>query len=366
MKTRISLILIFIGFIPFQLIVAQNQINYSAISKLKCELDLKLNDSAPGAAILFMLGDSVIFEDYYGMADIENAVKLGPEHKMGIASVSKQFEGMALLLLEEKGLLSLDDDIRKYFAEYPLGDEKISLRQLLSHSSGLPELTQNKKFMSTIGTAHTVEEIILTGLNAEFLNKPGVNYQYCNTGYTIIVALIEKVSGMKYSVFLKNNFFDPLGMKNTYSCDAEHDAKDIVPRYYADSTGFIRAEEIHFSNLIGGGGIISNVRDLAIWNRALLTGKGLPSNYKTIWKPNALNNGDLYSYGLGMGISEFEGIPFYYHPGMGSGMNSINLIYPDYDLSMVVIRNVSKPDVTSVDLITLASQLLFTLKENEE
>ena len=114
-----------------------------------------------------------------------------------------------------------------------------------------------------------------------------------------------------------------------------------------------------FSNLIGGGGIISNAQDINKWNEALLTGHGLPQNYQELWNPILLNNGESNNYGLGMGVSSHQGYPFYYHPGMGSGMNSINLIFPDQSLGVVIIRNVSKPKYSSVQIALTIADLLI-------
>jgi CubicO group peptidase (beta-lactamase class C family) len=283
---------------------------------------------------------------------------------MGIASMSKQFLGMAILILEQDGKLKLDENIGMYFPDLPIADRKISIKQLLSHTSGLPELTQNEEFMSKIDQPHTVNQIIELAFKSEFRSEVGEKFMYCNTGYTIAVALIEKLSGMKYADFLKRNIFEPLNMKNTCSCDYQQDATLAVQRYEPDSLSFKKAIDMHFSNLIGGGAIISNVQDMAKWCMALLSGKNLPENYQKLWEPVLLNSGESTEYGLGLGISDYEGIKFYYHPGMGSGMNSIDLIFPDQNISISVIRNISTPKVPSKDIALLAAKYLLTKNQH--
>jgi CubicO group peptidase (beta-lactamase class C family) len=208
--------------------------------------------------------------------------------------------------------------------------------------------------MNSLDKPRSIDEILAIALDKPMRHEVGKKYMYCNTGYTIVVKLIEQITGQSYHDFLAENILNPLGMKNTYSCDINHDAIDIANRYRQDSTGFHDAVKVHFSNLIGGGGIISNVRDMSLWADALLSGKGLPKNYKEMWNTTILNNGKDTQYGLGMGTSKADGDLFHYHPGQGSGMNAINLIFPDSNISITVIRNVSKPKTSSTEIALYA------------
>lgn len=356
-----ALFLSFLACLVFagQFVAAQVIVKTEGIDSLRTLLTNELQSNEPGFSILIKKGTAVMYEAYFGMASIEENIPLSANSTMGIASMSKQFEGMSVLLLVHQGKLSLNDDIHTYLPDLPLQGQKITIRQLLSHTSGIAELTQNPEFMESISTPHTIDQIIDVGLKQPMRHLPGEKYLYCNTGFLIITKLIEQVSGLSYGEFLRRNFLEPLHMYATYSCDYEHDANGIAIRYVSDSSGFIPAEQMHFSNLIGGGGMVSNVTDLGKWADALLTGKGLPPNYKELWLSGVLNNGDSTGYGLGMGVSEHQGIPFYYHPGMGSGMNSINLIVLDAQLSITIIRNISKPKLTSVNVALLVMSLLI-------
>ena len=348
-----------------QLFAQSGGIQLENINRFHQKLSEKLTDNEPGTAIIITQGDDIIYDAYFGLANVENEEKLHAGHVMGIASMSKQFTGMAVLCLAQDGKLNLDDDISEHLSGLPLGERKITIRRLLSHTSGLPELTQNDEFMNQIDKAHSVAQIIDVGLNGKFRSEPGERYIYCNTAYTLAVALIEKLSGMNYADFMKERVFIPLQMNDTYAADFEHDALTAVPRYVADSTGYKRAITMHFSNLIGGGGIISNVQDMAKWNMALVSGKNLPANYRLLWEPVLLNSGESTNYGLGMGISEINGETFYYHPGMGSGMNSINLIFPERKMTITVIRNISAPSVSSKDIALMAVDYLIDGKQVE-
>ena len=136
--------------------------------------------------------------------------------------------------------------------------------------------------------AFTPDEIIEMAMQGEYTNMPGVEWKYCNTGYTIMAKLIEKLSGMSFDDYLNKKIFYPLNMKNTYACSYYKNADDAVPRYFKDSTGYIPATQMHFSNLIGGGNVISNVSDMGIWTNVLINGNNLPSNYQLLWKSNTI------------------------------------------------------------------------------
>jgi CubicO group peptidase (beta-lactamase class C family) len=339
---------------------AQNSNNFlDQMDKFGSVLSKKLLNDDAGVSVIITYGDKIIFEKYLGYANFDRKEMLDSNHVLGIASMSKQFMGMATLILVSEGKIDLDKDVRDYLPDLPIGNREIQIKQLLSHTSGLPELTQNKEFMRNIAEKHTVQQIINIGLKGEYRSQPGEKYIYCNTGYSIMTALIEKQSGMSYSDFLKEKIFDPLNMNNTYSCDYNHDASNAVQRYSLDSTGYHAATIMHFSNLIGGGGIVSNVQDMAKWGMALISGKNLPVNYTNIWKPIFLNSGESTGYGLGMGVSEYKGRSFYYHPGMGDGMNSVNLIFKKEKITITVIRNVFPPKVSSNEIALLAADYLF-------
>jgi CubicO group peptidase (beta-lactamase class C family) len=332
----------------------------ASISAVEAQLQTLFVQDEPGVSILVSIQGQTIFEFYAGLANLEMGEALNADHQLGVASLSKQFTGMAVLFLCAEGKLDLAEEASTYFPDLPLAGRRITLRQLLSHTSGLPELTQNAQFMADINQAHTVAQIIEYGFAGEFRSEPGEQFIYNNTGYILAVALIERMGGRRFSQFLKEKIFTPLSMTKTYVCDFWQDANSAVPRYEPTDRGYKRAIEMHFSNLIGGGSIVSNVTDLAKWADALLTGKNLPPNYQDLWQANHLANGESTEYGLGMGSDSLDGEVYYYHPGMGSGMNSINVIYPAHQLNINVVRNVSTPTHTSKEISEMIARgLLF-------
>ncbi len=303
----------------------------------------RLAEDEPGTSILVTRRGEIVLEFYCGLADLATGERLTAGHRMGIASMSKQFTGMAILFLCDAGKVTLDDAIIDYFPDLPAAAAGVTIRQALSHTSGFPELTQNSQFMTDIGQPHTVAQILDYGFSGPFRSLPGEKFLYNNTGYTLAVALVERLTGMGFAQFINERILAPLGMIDTYVCDYSHDAIDAVPRYEPTEYGFKPAIAMHFSNLIGGGSMVSTVRDLAKWGNALLTGKGLPFNYVELWRPNQLANGESTAYGLGLGVDELDGVPYTYHPGQGSGMDAINAIFPSYELTINIVRNLSSP-----------------------
>lgn len=360
MKKVISTIIL--SFLVFSLFAQENSNFKKEVRQFSKELSKRVSKNEPGVSLIITYGDHIILDSYYGLADIEKKEKLNSNHIFGIASMAKQFTAMAILFLEQEGKLKLEDSITYYFPDLPLQGRKITIQQLLSHTSGLPELTQNNNFMDHLKEPHSINQIIETAFTGPFRSMPGEKFMYCNTGYTIAAALIEKLSGMTYSEYLQKKIFFPLGMNNTFVCDEKLDATKAVNRYLLDSTGYIKARVMHFSNLIGGGSIISNSRDLAKWTMALISGKSLPTNYKKIWNPVLLNSGEYttpYKYGLGLIISKYNGKTFYWHPGEGDGMNSVDLIFPDQKISINVIQNTSSTKIDSYHIALMAAKYLF-------
>jgi len=328
-----------------------NQINDSLLNLLK-------NEDA-GTAVIITKNNEIIYEKYFGYANIEESQILNQSTKMGIASMSKQFTGMAILSLIEEGYIkNIDYAIEDYLPKYIPNGENISIRQLLSHVSGLPEITQNDNFMSTINQEKSIDQILDLILIENMRHNPGEKYQYCNTAYIILAKLIEKTSGISYEEYLKRHIFEPLRMTNTYCGNTNHE--NIAMRYIADSSNYILAEEICFSNLIGGGNIISNVCDMAKWNNALLTGNNLPTNYKDLFISTKLNSGESTGYGLGIGHNTYNDIEYYYHPGMGAGMNSINMIFPTENISICVIRNIFPSRQTTNEIAFKICEIIFS------
>ncbi len=184
-------------------------------------------DGEPGAAVLIMVGDDVVFDRGYGIADLSDGRPIDGDTFFNIASVSKQFTAVAVLQLAERGLLSLDDEVRKYFPEFadPIW-EGIFIKHLLSHSSGIPDARSGLTLEQRIGGDEALATAYLYGLDRVNF-EPGTNYEYINPTFVLLGLLVERVSGMEFTEFVTQNIFRPAGMERTLYFD--RDRQELIP-----------------------------------------------------------------------------------------------------------------------------------------
>jgi len=229
--------------------------------------------------VLVARGDAVIFSKAYGSANLEWNVSNTLDTKFRIGSMSKQFTAAAILLLEERGKLKLDDTIKTYYPDAPAAWDKITLRHLLGHTSGIPNYTNTPDFGRMSSWHATPEELVkrVRDLPLEF--EPGAQMRYSNTGYVLLGIVIEKASGTGYAAFLKQNIFDPLGMKDT----GYDENSAILPRraagYSPSPNGDANAMYVDMTTPFSAGALYSNAPDLLRWElRDLCLVRALPSS----------------------------------------------------------------------------------------
>jgi CubicO group peptidase (beta-lactamase class C family) len=277
----------------------------------------------------------VIFEKAYGYANIEHKVKNTTETKYKIWSITKQFTAVAILLLEELGLLKLEDSLKKYFPEYGELNPNITIHHLLTHTSGIFNYSSLPNSHETFQRMnHKKSDLIKMFLSKPLDFEPGTQWNYSNTGYYLLGMLIEKLSGKTYSEFLTENIFLKLGMFNT----GVDDDKKIVLRkasgYYLNGNELINCNYINMDLMLSSGGMYSTVGDLLIWNQALNSGKLL--SIKSIEK---MNTPYKNNYGYGVSINMNGDRRVVHHNGSCEGFLSEIHRYVDDDFAVVVLSN---------------------------
>jgi CubicO group peptidase (beta-lactamase class C family) len=223
--------------------------------------------SSPGCAIGVVRNDSMIFSKGYGMASLEYGIPITPETIFHIASVSKQFTAYAVLLLEKQGKLNLDDDIRKYLKWFPDLKEKITIRNLLNHTSGIRDQWELLAIAGTrLEDVITQDQVIKILGKQQALNfEPGTDWSYSNSNFTLLAEIVSSVSGQTLRQFTDSAIFRPLGMKNTHFHD---DYTEIVPNR---SYSYVTAKKEHYSNAVlsystvGPSGLFTNIDDMSKW-----------------------------------------------------------------------------------------------------
>jgi D-alanyl-D-alanine carboxypeptidase len=278
----------------------------------------------------------------YGFADLENDVPAKPETVYRIGSVTKQFTSAAIMRLMEQGKLSLDDTLQKFMPNVPSQGNRVTIRHLLNHTSGIKSYTSlGPKWARVIRLDLAPDTLLAMFANEPYDFKPGDAYRYNNSGYFLLGMIIEKLSGKTYAKYVQDEFFTPLGLKGTSYCDQapliKHRAQGYAPK---PGGGFINAEPLSMTQPYAAGSLCSTVNDLVMWTQALASGKVVsPASYKLMTTPVALNDGKPMSYGFGLGTGMLGGHRQVSHNGGINGFISELHLYPDDSLITVVLTN---------------------------
>jgi CubicO group peptidase (beta-lactamase class C family) len=300
--------------------------------------------NGPGAALLIARDGKILLAKGYGMADVERRIPFSAVTESRIGSITKQFTSAAILRLQERGKLSIDDKLTNYFPGFPRGQE-VTLRHLLTHTSGIRSYTDKPGFLAGVSHPIKPEDLINSFKNEPFDFEPGKKWHYDNSGYFLLGKIVEKVSGQSYGDFLQSNFFAPLGMSNTgvYHAGAglEHEALG----YSFSSDGkFSKALNWDMSWAGGAGALYSTVEDLYRWDEALFGGKVLSeTSLKAAWTPvkteEVKDDNSGIGYGFGWAISRLRGAEEIVHSGGLDGFSSFLLRLPQYHFTIAVLAN---------------------------
>ena len=295
----------------------------------------------PGGVIGIIRDGELIFSKAYGVASLTYDIPFRVNTPSNIGSVSKQFTAMAILLLEQQGKLSLEDNVRKYYPELPEFDEKITLKNLLNHTNGLREVYNLMPLTGWKGEDQLRRENVVEILarQEELQAEPGEEFNYNNSAFILLAGIVEKVSGQKFPEWMKENIFDPLGMESTM---VRRDPATIVPEaaqgYTMDSTGYKVSGDLYAS--YGAGGIYTTVEDFGKWLGNFgdpVLGDSLL--IRKLTTPDTLNNGDTMTYALGIGVGEFRGRKQFSHGGADLAHRAMLVYFPEFDGGVAVLSN---------------------------
>lgn len=305
----------------------------------------------PGCQLSVSRNDQLIFSKPWGMADLERKVPLTTTSVLEAGSVSKQFTAAAILLLEQQGKLSLDDDVRKYIPELPDYGAPIKLRQMLHHTSGLRDwgaiaaLTgwpRSKKFY----TNEDALEIITRQKHLN--NKPGDEFLYSNSNYNLFAIIVQRVSGLTLAEFTRQYIFQPAGMTHTQWRD---DPNRLVPqRAIAYSkTGDSYATDMPNEYVYGNGGLLTTTEDLLKWNSFYQQGKlGGSSLLSKQIRTEPLNNGVINPYAAGLFNEEVMGWNNINHSGATASYRAYLETFPELHLSIAILSNTSEFNINNI------------------
>lgn len=299
----------------------------------------------PGAALLVKKDGSILVRKGYGLADLELGVAIEPDMIFRIGSMTKQFTAVAILMLMEQGKLALNDPLTKFLPDYPTQGRTITVEHLLTHTSGIKSYTGLLEWVPLKRKDMTVAEIIALSKDKPMEFEPGERWSYCNSGYILLGAIIEKVSGLTYEAFLQKNIFDPIGLEHTYYGSYLRIIPRRIPGYGpGPNNTFLNAAYLSMTQPYAAGSLLSTVDDLALWNEALLAGKLIKrETLEKAWTPYKLKDGSSSGYGYGWSIGEYEGRRMIRHGGGINGFSSDGILFPEDKLFVALLTNSAIP-----------------------
>ncbi len=285
-------------------------------------------------AILVARAGKVIASKGYGMADLENDVPNTPETKFRLGSITKQFTSAAIMLLQERGQLSVQDSVCKYVAPCPEAWQPVTIHQVLSHTAGIPNFTGFPDYTKTMRDPATAESVVARFRDRPLDFKPGESWRYSNSGYVLLGYIIERVSGQPYEKFVTENIFAPLRMNDTGYDHTDAIIKHRAHGYARANDQIVNAAYMDMSIPSAAGALYSTVGDLYLWDQALYTDKLLkPASLAAIYTP--VKN----EYGYGWGIAKMHDRTVYAHSGGINGFATNILRFPTERATVIVLSN---------------------------
>jgi CubicO group peptidase (beta-lactamase class C family) len=305
------------------------------------------HQNVPGVAVAVVRGGEVLKAQGYGLANVEHQVPVKPETIFQSGSVGKQFTSALVMLLVEEGKLSLADSISKFFPGAPPVWTSITVRHLLTHTSGIPDYTDESLDYKKDYSEEDLTRLAF-GLKLEF--APGSKWKYSNTGYVLLGFIIGKVSGRFYGDLLRERIFEPLGMKTARIISEA----DIVPNRaagYRLVDGQLENQEWVNPklNTTADGSLYLSILDLVAWDRGLRAGAILkPESWAQVYTPVRLNDGTTHPYGFGWGVEQVAGQEVHSHGGAWQGFKSYIVRYLGDDLTLVALANLAQANPKAI------------------
>ncbi len=303
----------------------------------------RYDGAVPGASLLVIQDGELVVRRGYGLSELETGIEAGPTTNYRLASVSKQFTAAAILLLAEDGKLTLDDRLRRWLPSLPVAADAITLRQLLTHTSGLVDY---EDVMADVSTAQLGDADVLRLLQLQDRTyfTPGSQYRYSNSAYALLALIVERACAMPYQDFLRERIFLPLGMHDTLAY--VRGGPEVPHRAfgYSDIDGhWVRTDQSTTSAVLGDGGIYSSIEDLAKWDAALYDDRLLSDTSRAAaFTAQVQVVGEPYQAGYGYGW-RITGDSLW-HSGETTGFRNVILRYPQQHLTVILLSNRDDPE----------------------
>ncbi|WP_257984543.1 serine hydrolase [Psychroflexus sp. MES1-P1E] len=322
----------------------------SIAQSLEQQFDTYIGDQytsdAPGVSVLVAKDGQAIYSKGFGIANLESDIKAAPKHVFEIGSITKQFTAVAILMLEEQGKLSLEDEITKFIPDYPTQDKTITVHHLLNHTSGIKSYTNMPSFMEFARTDMTPTVLIDSFKNEQMEFDPGTQFNYNNSGYILLGHIIEVVSEQSYEDFIQTNIFDKVGMNNSYYGSMTRLIPNRARGYSKTETGYRNADYLSLTLPYAAGSIMSTTADLLKWQNAISANTLIKkSSLEKATNGSTLDSGEEITYGYGWYTGNINGSASVEHNGGIFGYSSSGIFLPEENLYVIGLSNCDCGDV---------------------
>lgn len=311
--------------------------NENKMDQLFSEYD---KPDVPGAAVMVIKNGEIIFQKGYGLANIELKIPVTEKTNFRLASVTKQFTALSVLMLIERGALEINTTLKDIFPGYPDYGNKITIKHLLQHTSGL--IDYEDLIHDSVSVQLKDKDVLDLMMNSDSTYfEPGSQHRYSNSGYALLALTVEKISGKPFRDFLYDNIFKPLGMTNTIAFENNiNEVKNRGYGYTITETGTELTDQSITSAVLGDGGIYSSLNDLYKWDKALYTNSLIDEKYLIeSWTPGITSDDAEFPYGYGWHLEEYRNTKIVYHTGSTKGFRNIIYRMPEEKFTIIILTN---------------------------
>lgn len=320
--------------------------------------------NTPGAAVLVIHHGRVLHKKGYGLASLEARTPITPRTAFLLGSLTKSFTAMAVMILAERGQLTYDAQLARFFPQFPPYARKITVRHLLTHTSGLADYGRLWLASGWIDTewprsskgprcpleptARDTLELLARQRALRF--DPGARWEYSNSGYVVLAQIVEKVSGESFARFVRKNIFQPLGMKHSVVYDeTQPKVRRRATSYTQEGTSYREIDYTPLNLIYGEDNVYSTLEELERWEEAWESGKLVTAaSFRQALTPGKLNDGRFVGYGFGWELTRICGLVCVAHTGRWMGFSTIHLRYPEARLAVIILANVAQFDPPAV------------------
>lgn len=317
----------------------------------------QFHSDGPGATALIARDGRILYKKAFGMANIELQVPMQAENVFRIGSITKQFTAVAILQLVEQGKMDLQDEVTKFIPDYPTLGNKITIENLLTHTSGIQDYAKIRDTTKRGPVDFTPKEMIDYFKNRPMRFTPGTKWEYSNSNYFLLGYIIETITGKTYADYLESHIFKPLGMSNSYYASETKVIKNRADGYSKGEQELTNAEYLSMTQPYAAGAILSTVEDLFKWQQAV-------HSYKLITRESlnkaltryTLSTGEKTNYGYGWRLGYIQNSPSIWHGGMINGFIAMEMYLPKEDVFVAVLSNCecNSPEDVTAKLAALA------------